>query len=76
MLNAAPLSKRASRVCWIGKPVVLYPSARRSSFREPQDIVQELRVALTAYRGAPLHLIIHDHTAEPGLTAWIAAELR
>ena len=23
MLNTAPLSKRASRVCWIGKPVVL-----------------------------------------------------
>jgi len=43
---------------------------------EPQDGVEELRVALIAHRGVPLHLIIRDHAAEPGLAAWIAAELR
>ena len=37
---------------------------------------KELRVALTAYREAPLRLMIRDHAAEPGLAAWIAAELR
>ena len=37
---------------------------------------KELRPALTAYRESPSRLIIRDHAAEPGVAAWIAAELR
>jgi hypothetical protein len=39
------------------------------------DASQELRAALTAYKQEPSRLMIRNRAAEPGLAAWIAAEL-
>jgi dienelactone hydrolase len=40
------------------------------------EATQELRATRAAYQGWPARLIIRNHAAEPGLAAWIAAELR
>jgi hypothetical protein len=39
------------------------------------DAAKELRAALNAYKREPSRLLIRDRAAEPGLAAWIAAEL-